>query len=57
MITSISEQKENQWRDDSDLISVGCHGVSTERGSDRVIIIRDSDFANNLDPVATALGY
>ena len=40
----------------SALISVGRHGVSTESGSDRVLLIGKIRIANNVYPVATALG-
>src|SRR2546428_7921712 len=40
----------------SALISVGRHGVSTESGSDRVSLISKIRIANNVYPVATALG-
>ena len=39
----------------SALISVGCHGVSTESGSDRVSLSKIR-IANDCYPVATALG-
>ena len=38
------------------LISVGCYGVSTESGSDRVSVISKIRIANYCYPVATALG-
>ena len=40
----------------SALISVGCHEVSTESGSDRVSLISKIGSANYCYPVATALG-
>ena len=40
----------------SALISVRRHGVSTESGSDRVSLISKIRIANNVYPVATALG-
>ena len=46
----------NQASAGSALISVGRHGVSTESGSDRVSLISKIRIANNVYPVATALG-
>ena len=46
----------NQASAGSALISVGRHGVSAESDSDRVSLISKIRIANNVYPVATALG-